>query len=178
MEWPAAQTVSVSDSNNADNSLAANYSFSPDGVTIVTGSVSLNATIGAALQLFSFSKPPGQGNVTLMGSAAVNVAEITYGATAAVNVTAGNTYKVVPGANENGALLVNGTQTVALAVGTAVTITAQSDSLVFQLPNLIPAGAAYNGGGYSTANLAAGNYGIVWGADEGLRIAAGGWAAR
>ena len=172
--------MTVSDDNQADNNLAANYSYSPDGVTIVAGTSALNATIGGSttggggttgqvLQLFSFSKPPGQGNVTLTASSTVNTAGISYaGGTATVPVTAGQTYLVTPGENESGLkALVNGTQSVALATGTMVTIIAQGSSLVFREAGLIPAGAGFSDGAYTLNGLQIkSSYDLVWGANE------------
>lgn len=75
MEWATAQTVTVSDTNTNDNNITCNYSYSPNGVTICTGSGSLNATLGTGgsptgiLQVFSFSKAPTAGNVVLTAGA-------------------------------------------------------------------------------------------------------------
>ncbi|HTV41613.1 MAG TPA: hypothetical protein VMF08_13610 [Candidatus Sulfotelmatobacter sp.] len=173
MEWPTAQIVAVSDSNGADGNITCNYSFSPDGVTICAGSANLNATIGTGiLQMFSFSKAPTQGNVTLQQLVSVSVSGVTYTgspqSSATVTVTQGQTYTVTPGANENGVTLINGTQSVTLATGTAVQITAQGNSITFQAPGLIPAGTNYLEGEHRLNGIALNTqYNLVWGVDEG-----------
>jgi hypothetical protein len=168
MEWAVAQVLSALDSNTADANLACQYSYSPDGVTIVVGSIAPASAIGTALQLFSFSKPPTQGNVSLQVATPLAINGITYtGApqpAATVPVTQDSVYTITPGANENGAVLVNGTQTLTLATGTTVTVTAQGSQLVFQLPNLVPAGTLY---AFTLNGLSATSpYNLVWGADE------------
>jgi hypothetical protein len=177
MEWASAQALSLSDPNGAEANIACNFSYSPDGVTITAGTGATNAQMGTALQLFSFSKPPTSGVVTITASAPVTVAGMTYTgspqATATVPVTQGQTYKIVPGANENGTVLVNGTQTTVLQTGTAVTVIAQGTQLLFEYPDLIPAGTVYNSaaGSFGTAYyqqvLSVGTtYNFVWGANE------------
>lgn len=172
MEWAAAQVLSALDTNAADSAanpaILCNFSYSPDGVTITNGQCGLNGQIGSALQLFSFSKPPTQGTVSLQVATPLAINGITYtGApqpAATVPVTQGSVYAITPGANENGALLVNGTQTLTLAAGTTVTVTAQGSQLVFQLPNLVPAGTLY---AFTLNGLSATSpYNLVWGADE------------
>jgi hypothetical protein len=175
MEWATAQNVNVADSNAADTGanppISCNFSYSPDGVTINNGARAVNAAIGSALQLFSFSKPATQGNVLLQLTTPVSVAGDTYTGTpqpsATVNVTAGQIYTITPGANENGVLLVNGTQTLTLATGVAVTVTAQGATLVFQYPaSLIPANAQYGAGGSYAVASAVETYTVIWGANE------------
>lgn len=171
MEWATAQVVSLTDPNGAEANITCNWSFSPDGVTICTGSGATNAAIGTALQLFSFSKPASQGNVSLAVPSPVSVTGVTYTGSpqpiASVPVTQGQAYSITPGANENGVILVNGTQTLTLATGTAVTITAQGATLVFRQPNLIPAGAEYEDSSYTLGGLTVGaQYNIVWGAND------------
>lgn len=183
MEWASAQSVSALDTNAADTgatpSIACQYSYSPDGVTITNGTVGVNGQItdsggtrsATMLQLFTFSKPPTQGNVALRFSVPVNAAGITYSGpaqpVATMPVTQGQVYTITPGANENGVLLVNGTQTLTLQTGTAVTVTAQGAQLLFEYPNLISASAAYDQNGqFEVGANPNASYVLVWGANE------------
>ena len=172
MEWATAMPVLASDANTADNNITCNYSYSPDGVTITTGSGSLNSQVGSALQLFSFSKAPTTGNVSLLNVIPLSMSGITYTGSpqsvATVAVTQGQTYTITPGANENGATLINGTQSITLATGTAVQITAQGSSIAFQMPGLIAAGTNYLGGEHRITGVALNTqFNLVWGANEG-----------
>jgi hypothetical protein len=103
----------------------------------------------------------------------IPVAGITYTGTpdptATVNVTPGTIYTITPGVNENGMVLVNGSQVVTLATGTPVTITAQGATILFQYPNLVPVGATYHGGIYSVLGQFLSpntNYNLVFGTYE------------
>lgn len=84
-----------------------------------------------------------------------------------VNVLSGKTYFIIPGANENGIILVNGTQSITLVTGVAVSLVTQGTTLVFEYPNLVGAGAVYDGAGNYFPNVITGkSYNIVWGANE------------
>ena len=75
-------------------------------------------------------------------------------------------YHIVPGANENGIVLVNGSQNITLST-TPVTVVAQGSSILFEYPNLIPAGSVYAGGVFSLTYLQSyTGYNLVWGANE------------
>jgi hypothetical protein len=80
---------------------------------------------------------------------------------------AGKNYQIIPGANENGIVLVNGAQSVTLVTGTPVNIVAQGTTLVFQYPNLVPVGSVYNGTYYNITNLLPSTaYNAVFGVNE------------
>ena len=64
--------------------------------------------------------------------------------TATILTTVGESYTITPGVNEDGIVLVNGTQNIVLVAGTPVTIVAQEPFIEFQYPNLIPTGAVYD----------------------------------
>lgn len=84
-----------------------------------------------------------------------------------VPVIPGNTYNILPGINEQGILLVNGSQTQTLFNGVEVQVIAQGPILVFQYPQLVPNGSVYVGHVFALSFLTPlTNYNLVWGANE------------
>lgn len=90
--------------------------------------------------------------------------------TATFDTVAGISCTITPGVNENGVVLMNGTQTVVLATGVPVTIIAQGNQIAFRYPNLIQAGAMYSNNisrNYLVSGLVVGPiYNIVFGAND------------
>jgi len=84
-----------------------------------------------------------------------------------VPVIPGNVYNINPGINEQGILLVNGSQTQTLYNGVGVQVIAQLSILVFQYPQLVPNGSVYTAHNFGLSFLLGlTNYVLVWGANE------------
>jgi|GEM_PF-2934969 len=148
------------------------------GVTKSTNSVALQNALSlpsSAMRVESFSKPPTTGSVDFGYLSPVDLSAAQYSGSpmpvATIPITAGRIYSIVPGVNENGIVLINGSQTVTLAAGVTVNITAHGASLTLQYPNLVPAGSVYGTtyGGllFYVQNVSyASNYSVLWGAGE------------
>lgn len=121
----------------------------------------------AILNPIWFTCRPNSGFSTQVSTAGATYYGATPG-TVSVTVTQGQRYVIVPGASEAGASLVNGNQTIVLANGVPVAITAQSNVINFTLPgNLIPSGSKYGfTASFAPALTGGSSYWIVWGPNE------------
>lgn len=175
-QFSAPATLALGIANAADANVTATVrTVDASGVSCSQSTVTLASPQSATFQaerVDTIAKAATQGNVTLVEIAPLSLSGISYTGspqpTATVPVTAGQTYQITPGANENGIVLVNGTQTIVLQTGVLVTVTAQGVELLFEYANLLGGANLTFGGGLSEYSrlVGSGNYNFVWGANE------------
>ena len=145
-EFDTVQNLFLQASNAADNNVGVTIDeLQADEVSIARSVVNIlqvGAPAGSTDRVDNLIKAITLGQVSLCaasasGNAPVSVVGISYVGspvpTATVNVTQGVSYTITPGANENGIVLVNGSQTLLLASGTPITSHGAGNTVSFSV---------------------------------------------